>query len=178
MRIACLTFLIAAQVSAGEITLCPGPNERYRSPYYQVTVERAGPVFVYYCANAWKQVPDKQGGNWEYQCMSADNSWISLSARSNIAFTIRATDIVVEQAELLPQRPGNAIAIAKDGTVRATLKLADNQADYYFVRINGDHGNKHPLFIFVDAPEKQAPRKGPNVHFFGPGYTTSARITA
>jgi hypothetical protein len=165
-------LLIAARssVTASDITLCSGPDERYRSTLYQVDVEDAGPAFVYYSKNGWGKVPDEKGGNWEYQeAMSADNHWVAMSTSGRVNLTIRTIGITANKVELLPERPGNTIAIAPDGAVQVKISPANKQADYYFVRINGDHGNRHPLFVFVDPPETDIPQAGPGVHFFGPG---------
>ena len=58
---------------------------------------------------------------------------------------------------------------AADGRVQVKLALSAEHPGYYFLRINGDYGDTHPLFIFADPPEKDVPAKGPGVHFFGPG---------
>ena len=50
--------LATAPTNAGNVRLCPGPDERYRSPFYQVEVDGAGPAFVYHHENGWKKVPD------------------------------------------------------------------------------------------------------------------------
>jgi hypothetical protein len=71
--------------------------------------------------------------------------------------------------ELLPERPGNGVTLAADGSVQVTLKRSDEWPGYSFVRIDGEYGDRHPLFIFVDAPETEIPAPGPGVHFFGPG---------
>jgi hypothetical protein len=165
--------LLCSKASAGEkIELCPGPDERYRSPHYQVTVDDAGAAFVYYRENGWKKVPDKKGDNWECTAMSSDNNWVALSApssRGKIGLTIRPTGIAATKAELFPEKPGNTIAVGADGAVKVSIQLTDGQASYYFVRINGENGNKHPLFIFADPPESDIPARGPGVHFFEPG---------
>jgi hypothetical protein len=169
-RVAILSVALTTAAQAGEtISCCPGPDERYRSPRYQVSSADGDPAFVYYRENGWKQVPDKDGGNWECKVMSADNHWVSLAASGEVSLTIRATGVKPATVELLPERPGNSAKLAADGSVRVTLKLAADHPGYYFVRINGEYGNKHPLFIFADPPEADVPAKGPGVHFFGPG---------
>lgn len=106
MRITFALLLIAAATgaSAGNVRLCPGPDERYRSPFYQVEVDGAGPAFVYHHENGWKKVPDKKGGNWEYRSMSADNNWAAMSARGIVGLKIRPTGIAATTVELLPER--------------------------------------------------------------------------
>ena len=168
MLLVLATFSSALQ--AGEmISFCPGPHQRYRSPLYQVTSSDGDPAFVSWHENGWKNLPDKDGVTWPYGGMSADNHWVSLSASGEVNLTIRATGIEPEQVELLPERPGNAATVAADGSVRVKLALSDKHPGYYFLRINGGHGDQHPLFIFADPPEQDVPAKGPGVHFFGPG---------
>lgn len=169
-RMTLLSAALSSALHAGEtICFCPGPDERYRSPLYQVSSADGDPAFVYYRENGWKQVPDKDGNTWPYPGMSAGNHWVALSASGEVNLAIRVTGIAPEQVELLPQRPGNTATVAADGSVRLKLTLSEEHPGYYFVRINGEHGNQHPLFIFADPPEKDVPAKGPGVHFFGPG---------
>jgi len=169
-HITILTAALSPVLQAGEtVSFCSGPDERYRSPLYQVSSPDGGPAFVYCRENGWKRVPDKDGGDWPCPVMSADNHWVSLAASGEVSLTVRATGVKPATVELLPERPGNTATVAADGSVRVTLKLAADHPGYYFVRINGEYGNKHPLFIFADPPETDVPKKGPGVHFFGPG---------
>jgi hypothetical protein len=165
-----LLVLCSAAVCAGEtIAFTPGPDERYRSPLYQVSSDTGGAAFVYCRENGWKRVTDKNGGDWPCPAMSADNHWVSLAARGEVSLTIRAKGIKPTIVELLPERPGSSAILAADGSVQVKLKFSDDYPGYYFVRINGEYGNLHPLFLFADPPETEVPAKGPGVHFFGPG---------
>ncbi len=169
-RITLLSAALASALHAGEtISFTPGPDERYRSPRYEVRATDGDPAFVYWRENGWKNLPDKDGGSWPYDAMSADNHWVSLSASGEVNLTIRVRGVQPARVELLPERPGNAATVAADGSVQVKLAVSADHPGYSFVRINGDHGNRHPLFIFADPPEKDVPAKGPGVHFFGPG---------
>jgi hypothetical protein len=169
-RSAVLLAALCSAVHAGEtISFCPGPDERYRSSLYEVRSAGGEPAFVYHRENGWKRVPDKAGNTWPLPVMSADNHWVGLSAEGDVQLTIRAIGIEAKTAELLPSRPGNTAMVAADGSVRVKLKLSAEHPGYYFVRINGAHGDMHPLFIFSDPPETDVPARGPGVHFFGPG---------
>jgi hypothetical protein len=169
-RITLFAAVLTSALQAGEPTsFCSGPDERYRSPLYEVRSATGEPAFVYHHENGWKQVPDKDGRTWPCEAMPADDHWVSLSATGEVHLTVRAVGIEATRVELLPQRPGNTATVAADGSVRVTLTLVDEHPGYYFVRINGAHGDKHPLFIFADPPETEIPAKGPGVHFFGPG---------
>jgi hypothetical protein len=162
--------VVSSALHAGDaISFCPGPDERYRSPLYEVRSAAGEPAFVYHRENGWKRVPDKDGNTWPLPVMSADHHWVGLSATGDVHLTIRAAGIEAKTAELLPERPGNTVSVAADGSVRVKLKLAAEHPGYYFVRINGAHGDRHPLFIFADPPETDVPTRGPGVHFFGPG---------
>ena len=146
-RITLLAAVLASALQAGEpVVFCPGPAERDRSPFYDVRSATGEPAFVYYHENGWTQVPDKNGGNWECKVMSADNHWVSLSATEEVHLTVRAVGIEATRVELLPERPGNTATVAADGSVHVKLALAAEHPGYYFVRINGAHGDKHPLF--------------------------------
>ena len=169
-RITLLSLALASALRAGEpVSFSPGPDERYRSPLYEVRSAGGDPAFVYWRENGWKNLPEKDGDTWPYEAMSADNHWVSLSANGQVHLAIRVIGIEPERVELLPARPGNTATVAADGSVQVTLTLVDDHPGYYFVRINGEHGDKHPLFIFADPPETDVPAKGPGVHFFGPG---------
>jgi hypothetical protein len=169
-RLAVLSAAFSSALHADDtISFCPGPDERYRSPLYEVRSADGEPAFVYHRENGWKQVPDKDGNTWPLPVMSADNHWVGLSAEGDVQLTIHAIGIEAKTAELLPERTGNTVTVAADGSVQVTLKLSAEYPGYYFVRINGGHGDKHPLFIFADPPETDVPAPGPGVHFFGPG---------
>lgn len=169
-RITLLTAVLPAALHAGEpVSFCPGPDERYRSPRYEVRSATGDSAFVYWRENGWKNLPDEHGSTWPYDAMSADNHWVSLSANGEVNLMIRAIGIEPKRVELLPGRPGNTATVAADGSVHVKLALAAEHPGYYFVRINGADGDRHPLFIFADPPEKDVPAKGPGVHFFGPG---------
>ncbi|MFM8702817.1 MAG: hypothetical protein ACKOHG_02940, partial [Planctomycetia bacterium] len=173
-RIAIVVLIVVAllpsSLPAGEAaSFCPGSDDRYRSPLYQVTSADGEPAFVYWHENAWKRVPDEKGGTRPYDAMSADDHWVALSAGGEVNLTIRAVGIAPETVELLPPRPGNSATIAADGSVQVKLALSADHPGYYFLRINAAHGDKHPLFIFADPPETDVPARGPGVHFFGPG---------
>jgi hypothetical protein len=161
---------LCSALHAGDtLSFCPGPDERYRSPLYEVRSATGEPAFVYYRENGWKQVPDKDGNTWPSPVMSVDHHWVGLSAEGGVRLTIRPVGIDATTVELLPERPGNTVAVAADGSVQVKLKLSAEHPGYYFVRINGPHGDRHPLFIFADPPETDVPARGPGVHFFGPG---------
>src|ERR1044072_3566116 len=100
-----LVFVLVtpAALGTGDITLSPGPDNRYRSAFYTVNVNDAGPAFVYFRENGWKAVPDKDGRNWDYSAMSADNSWVSLSTTGDVALTIKPVGVAATKAELLPE---------------------------------------------------------------------------
>jgi hypothetical protein len=169
-RITLLSLAFASALRAGEpVSFSPGPDERYRSLLYEVRSGGGDPAFVYHRENGWKQVPDEDGGTWPLPVMSAENHWVSLSAEGDVRLTIRAVGIKAVKAELLPERPGNTVSVAADGSVLVKLKHSAEHPGYYFVRINGAHGDRHPLFIFADPPETDVPARGPGVHFFGPG---------
>ena len=169
-RTAVLWAAICPALQAGDaISFCPGPDERYRSPLYEVRSAAGDPAFVYHRENGWQRVPDQDGKTWPLPVMSADNHWVGLSAEGDVHLTIRTLASEAETAELLPERPGNTVAVAADGSVQVKLKLSAEHPGYYFVRINGEHGDRHPLFIFADPPETDVPVRGPGVHFFGPG---------
>lgn len=61
-----ITILVAARASSVQadetVSFCPGPDERYRSPLYEVRSADGEPAFVYHHENGWKKVPDKDGG--------------------------------------------------------------------------------------------------------------------
>ena len=169
-RLAVLSAAFSSALHADDTTsFCPGPDERYRSPLYEVRSADGEPAFVYHRENGWKRVPDKDGDTWPLPVMSADHHWVSLSAEGDVHLTIRAVGIEAKTAELLPERPGNTVSVAADGSVQVKLKLSAEHPGYSFVRIDGAHGDKHPLFIFADPPETDVPVRGPGVHFFGPG---------
>jgi hypothetical protein len=169
-RLAVLSAAFSSALQADDtISFCPGPDERYRSPLYEVRSAAGDPAFVYHRENGWKKVPDEDGTTWPLPVMSADNHWVGLSANGDVRLTIRAIGMEAKTAELLPERPGNTVAVAADGSVRVTLKVSIDHPGYYFVRINGAHGDRHPLFLFADPPETDVPARGPGVHFFGPG---------
>lgn len=168
-RITLLAAVLTSALQAGEPTsFCPGPDECYRSRLYEVRSTTGEPAFVYHHENGWKRVPEKDGRTWPYEAMSADNHWVSLSATGEVHLTVRAVGIEATRVELLPQRPGNTATVAADGSVHVRLTLVDEHPGYYFVRINGAHGDKHPLFIFADPPETDVPAKGPGAHDIGP----------
>jgi hypothetical protein len=169
-RLAVLSAAFSSALHAADtISFCPGPDERYRSSLYEVRSATGEPAFVSCRENGWKQVPDTDGGTWPLPVMSADNHWVGLSADGDVRLTIRTVGMKAETAELLPERPGNTVAVAADGSVQVKLSLSAEHPGYYFVRINGAHGDRHPLFIFADPPETDVPARGPGVHFFGPG---------
>ena len=142
-RITLLAAVLTSALQAGEpVAFCPGPDERYRSPLYEVRSADGSPAFVYYHENGWKQVPDKEGGHWEYKVMSADDHWVSLSATREVRLTVRVVGMEATRVELLPERAGNTATVAADGSVHVTLTLVDDHPGYYFVRINGGHGDK------------------------------------
>lgn len=153
----------------GAIAFCPGPDERYRSSRYDVQSADGVSAFVYHSPNAWTNIPAKDGSTWPLPVMSAGNHWVGLSADSEVSLTIWLLGIEATRAELLPARPGNAVRVLADGSVRVRLTLSGDWPGYYFVRINGDYGDKHPLFIFADPPETDVPTRGPGVHFFEAG---------
>lgn len=100
------------------------------------------------------------------------------SAIWRITLLSAALSSVVQAGEPLSFCPGPderyrsplyEVRSAADGRVQVKLALSAEHPGYYFLRINGDYGDTHPLFIFADPPEKDVPAKGPGVHFFGPG---------
>lgn len=144
----------------------PAPDqEDYKSQHYTAEVaQNSNPqeVFVYQTLCPWHHYYKQP---WVAKIFAADNNWVTFSSIGEVVVTIKPIGVVPESVELRPAPEAVTSAIV-DGAVKVTVA----RPGQYFVLINGEHGMKHPFFIFANPPEEEAPQEGTKgVHYFGPG---------
>jgi len=125
------------------------------SPHYQVTLSGAGGSVSPFVHFSRAQKPDSN--------RSKDISWASFALDGRVAIRIGVTGRSVSQVKILPSSRAVAVTLT-DGIARFEL----DHPGQYAVEFDGD--GTHPLFLFAEPPEKDAPSAtDPDVLYFGPG---------
>ncbi len=140
-------------------------HDEYKSQRYTAEVAQGGrrdQLFVYHMLCPWHHYFSEP---YTARHFAEESNWVSFSFSDEVAVTIKPVGITPKTVELRPASAGVTAAI-EDGKVRVTI----TRPGQYFVLINGKHGMTHPLFVFANPPEEQAPaRDSSHVHYFGPG---------
>jgi hypothetical protein len=148
----------------------PAPGqEDYRSEHYRVSIEQGAEVqqtFCYQARSIWHhEFPD----SWTSQFFPKENNWVSFSFNGKVTVVIEPLMVKATGVELRPD-PEGVKGMLDAGRVRVEITRPGQY--YVMVKAAADehHDFDHPLFIFANPPETQAPTEGsPGVHFFGPG---------
>jgi hypothetical protein len=158
-KILWLLFVVSIQIKA-QVTVFPFPKNAYKftpkSTEYQVFVLQKGTIkesFVYSSETNFEK-PELQS-NW--------NHWTTFEASNKVEIIIKKLNGDIQESTIFPARLGIKPTINQN-----EIRLNVTPPCKLFVDLKGME--EHPLFIFVDSPEKQIPSKNDkNVIWFEAG---------
>lgn len=155
----CLGLFVSIQIKA-QVRVYPFPNNADefvpKSAEYQVFVfqnDKKQDSFVYSSKTNFEK-PEQQS-DW--------NHWTTFEATGKVDIIIKKLNGDVQEANIFPTRLGINTSINQN-----EIRLSVTPPCKLFIDMKGME--EHPLFVFVDSPEKQIPKKNAqNVIWFEAG---------
>ncbi len=170
LALVCPAAAQAPPAPAQGLWLYPAPGqEDYRSEHYRVAVAQGGEpteIFCYRTRSIWHH---EFPGDWAARYFPQDNNWVSFSFAGAVTVVIEPLQVRAVGVEVRPD-PAGVSATVREGKV--VVEISRPGQYYVMVKAEGapQHDFDHPLFIFANPPETDAPAEGaPGVHYFGPG---------